>query len=142
MADYRCTKCHLTWAIAEQGEGRACPRPCCTGTLTIMALTPIPDASKPDAPTASKIDDFIEQRKSRYGDYYENARVMQNIKAAMRDSPNWDRLTPAMKESLEMVAHKIGRILGGDPNFHDNWYDIEGYTNLITKTLESKDATT
>jgi len=83
----------------------------------------------------TRIDHTLEQRGQKYGEFPEHARITQNIKDAMRDSPNWTRLTPAMKEALEMNAHKIGRILNGDPNFHDSWYDIIGYTRLIEKDL-------
>lgn len=34
-----------------------------------------------------------------------------------------------------MVAHKIGRILNGDPNYHDSWHDIIGYTKLVADEL-------
>jgi hypothetical protein len=29
-----------------------------------------------------------------------------------------------------MIAHKIGRIMAGDPNFHDHWADLSGYAEL------------
>lgn len=41
-----------------------------------------------------------------------------------------------MREALEMNAHKTARILNGDPTYKDNWMDIEGYTHLVTKTLD------
>lgn len=75
-------------------------------------------------------------RGSRYGDFSEHARITQNIKAAMADSPNWATLAPDQKEALEMIAHKAGRILNGDPNFHDSWHDIVGYTKLVADRLE------
>lgn len=33
----------------------------------------------------------------------------------MVDSPNWAELTDDKREALEMVAHKVGHILNGDP---------------------------
>lgn len=87
------------------------------------------------------IDETLTQRGNKYGDFYEHARISQNIKAAMVDSPNWDSLTPAMKEALEMVAHKAGRILNGDPNFHDSWHDIIGYVRLVEKNLTPEEHT-
>lgn len=65
-----------------------------------------------------------------------HARITQNIKLAMNDSPNWKDLEPDQREALEMVAHKIGRILNGDPNYVDSWLDIEGYVALVRKRLE------
>ena len=81
------------------------------------------------------IDSTLAQRESTYGNFAEHARITQNIKKSMIDSPNWDSLSDDKKEALEMVAHKIGRILNGDPNYHDSWHDIIGYTKLIADTL-------
>jgi hypothetical protein len=77
----------------------------------------------------------LSERGSRYGQYPEHARITQNLKRAMADSPNWATLADPHKEALEMVAHKIGRILNGDPNYHDSWHDIIGYTKLVADTL-------
>jgi hypothetical protein len=77
----------------------------------------------------------LEQRGAIYGDFKEHARITQNIKEAMKDSPQWENLSDSQKESLEMTAHKIGRILNGDPNYKDSWTDIEGYIHLVEQHL-------
>jgi hypothetical protein len=77
----------------------------------------------------------LEERGSRYGSFVEHARITQAIKAAMADSPNWSALAPDMREALEMIAHKAGRILNGDPAYHDSWHDIVGYTKLVADRL-------
>lgn len=81
------------------------------------------------------IDATLAQRGNKYGEFVDHARITQNIQAAMRDSRNWATLPADMKEALEMTAHKIGRILNGDPTFHDSWHDIIGYIRLVEKTL-------
>lgn len=53
----------------------------------------------------------------------------------MVNSPKWATLRPDQKEALEMVQHKIGRILNGDPDFHDSWHDMIGYTKLVADDL-------
>ena len=83
----------------------------------------------------SEVDKTLEQRGSRYGEFCEHARITQSIKRAMIDSPNWSTLTDDKREALEMVAHKIGRILNGDPEYKDSWHDVIGYTKLIENTL-------
>jgi hypothetical protein len=40
------------------------------------------------------------------------------------------------KESLHMIAHKIGRIMTGNPDHLDHYQDIEGYSRLISQRLE------
>ena len=91
----------------------------------------MPSATKP-----TDIAQTLAERGTRYGDFSEHARITQAIKAAMVDSPNWATLPADMKEALEMNAHKMGRILNGDPNYHDSWHDIVGYTKLVADRLE------
>lgn len=79
---------------------------------------------------ANPIDATLAERGTRYGDFAEHARITQSIKDAMIYSPRWASLAPYQREALEMVAHKIGRILNGDPNYHDSWHDIVGYAKL------------
>lgn len=85
------------------------------------------------------IADILHERGNRYGDFCGHAIVTQEIKQAMQRSKNWNALDYSMKESLEMVAHKIGRILNGDPSYLDSWVDIVGYTQLIIDELENND---
>ncbi len=84
---------------------------------------------------SSDITKTLEERGSRYGKFEGHALITQNIKRAMHNSPNWKSLADNQKECLEMIAHKIGRILNGDPNYHDSWHDIVGYTKLVADKL-------
>ena len=81
------------------------------------------------------ITNTLKERGKRYGSFKEHARITQSIKTAMIDSPNWNSLSPDKRESLDMIAHKIGRILNGDPNYIDSWHDIAGYSQLIEDIL-------
>jgi hypothetical protein len=81
------------------------------------------------------IEQTLQQRASKYGSFNDHARITQNIKRAMQDSANWQQLSDDKKEALEMLAHKIGRILNGDPEYHDSWHDMMGYTKLVADTL-------
>jgi hypothetical protein len=83
------------------------------------------------------IDATLAERGARYGDFPGHAQITQAIKAVMIVSPNWryGKLESDQREALDMIAHKIGRILNGDPNFHDSWHDIIGYTKLVADRL-------
>jgi hypothetical protein len=83
------------------------------------------------------IDETLNERGNRYGIFAEHARITQNLKRAMADSPNWSILSDDKKEALEMIQHKIGRILNGDPEYHDSWHDMIGYAKLVSDTLLS-----
>lgn len=79
----------------------------------------------------------LAKRGNRYGDFSEHARITQTLKSAMADSQNWRSLMPDQREALEMIQHKVGRILNGDPDYHDSWHDIVGYAKLIADRLEA-----
>ena len=82
------------------------------------------------------VDATLSERGTRYGTFTGHAKITQNIKRAMQDSPNWEKLDDDQREALEMTAHKIGRILNGDPNYADSWHDIIGYTRLVEARLD------
>lgn len=78
-------------------------------------------------------DEVLQERGTRYGDFYDHALITQNLKADMAATEKWNTLSPAKKEALEMIAHKIGRILNGDPTYRDSWTDIAGYARLVER---------
>ena len=80
-------------------------------------------------------DTLLAERGKTHGDFGEHAQITQDLKDVMRLSAGWTRLSPAQREALEMNAHKIGRILAGDPNFADHWDDIAGYSRLVAQRL-------
>ena len=82
------------------------------------------------------VDATLAERGTRYGTFTGHAKITQNIKRAMQDSPNWEKLDDDQREALEMTANKIGRILNGDPNYADSWHDIIGYTRLVEARLD------
>jgi hypothetical protein len=87
---------------------------------------------------SSNIQDTLVQRGSRYGNFVGHAEITQNLKFVMQNTQNWSVLKEDQKEALEMVAHKIGRILNGDPDYDDSWVDIAGYVTLVANRLQGK----
>lgn len=86
-------------------------------------------------PLDPSIDATLAERGNRYGEFPGHARITQDIKRAMIGSGRWHLLNDSQREALEMIAHKIGRILNGDPNYHDSWHDIVGYAKLVADEL-------
>lgn len=84
------------------------------------------------------IDDLLEERGSRYGSFDEHARLSRELKDTCYSGKKWSQLSYAQKESIDMIMHKVGRILNGDPNYKDSWTDIIGYARLIEETLSSE----
>lgn len=81
------------------------------------------------------IDKTLEERGDRYGTFSGNASMTQALKEVMHRG-QWTRLSETQKEALEMVAHKISRILNGDPDYQDNWVDAIGYLTLALKEMQ------
>ena len=82
-------------------------------------------------------DTFKQDRGLTHGDYSLRAELAQRLKEQLRSSTNWsvDALSAPQRESLEMICHKMARILEGDPNHLDHWADIAGYATLIVNEL-------
>ena len=84
----------------------------------------------------SDVNETLKERNSTHGDYTVHARITQDLMRVMVAGPNWLTLKDTQRESLHMIAHKIGRILAGDPDHIDSWHDIAGYSVLIENELK------
>lgn len=85
----------------------------------------------------SDINATLAERGGRYGKFTGHAEVTQHLKnyyrtqLATRGTPMDDD----MHEALDMIMHKIGRIINGDPYYADSWVDIAGYAQLVAVRL-------
>lgn len=81
-------------------------------------------------------------RGKTHGEFADTARIAHRIKDVMLDEclARIDRgqaaLTPEHRETLDMIAMKVARIISGDPDFSDHWDDIAGYAKLCSKPPE------
>lgn len=87
---------------------------------------------------ANDVNTTLYERGKRYGLFTGHACVTQALKREMYRSGKWVGLDDDQREALEMIAHKIGRILNGDPNYADSWHDIAGYATLVEKRLNGE----
>ena len=85
---------------------------------------------------ADSIAATLAERRQRYGEFKTHARITQDLKRVIAE---WTAgpLAPDQQEALEMICHKIGRILNGDPDYADSWHDIAGYAQLVADRLAS-----
>lgn len=112
-------------------------KPTTPNTVKTMPVRITPEADATNQDTTTQI---LAERGSRYGAFEDHAWIVQKLKAQMAAVPGWQRLAPDQREALEMVQHKIGRILNGDPNYADSWADIAGYARLVSDRLEKEQA--
>ena len=82
-----------------------------------------------------QVKDTLVERGHTHGDFSESALYVQHVKDLMREQLNWYELPEHQREALDMIQHKIGRILHGDYMHQDNWHDIQGYAKLVEEEL-------
>jgi hypothetical protein len=82
----------------------------------------------------------LNERGSTHGDFKENGAIMQALKDTMRSHFGWSKLEPYEREALEMIQHKVGRILCGNHKFFDHWRDISGYAKLVEERCPKPEA--
>lgn len=89
------------------------------------------------ARAGTDVDATLAERGQRYGKFTGHARITQHLKQVMFANKLRQELDDDMVEALEMIAHKIGRIINGDPHYADSWRDIAGYAKLVSDRLET-----
>lgn len=82
---------------------------------------------------------ITDERGKQYGDFTTQGEIAQDFKAYMRGQPGWSRLRPHQRESLDMIMHKVSRILNGNPNHKDSWVDIAGYAHIVAVRIPDGD---
>ena len=80
----------------------------------------------------------LTERGNRYGKFTGHAEVTQMLKTVIASAltKRNKTLAPDQQESLEMICHKIGRIVNGDADYDDSWVDIAGYAKLVADRLQ------
>lgn len=78
---------------------------------------------------------ILAERASTHGAFTDNSAVSQEIKRIIHKAVHHKNVSVEQRESLDMIAHKIGRICAGDPDHVDHWDDIAGYATLVADIL-------
>ena len=81
----------------------------------------------------------LEDREKTHGSFVTHAAVTQSIKSTIELHGIYGRMSGVQMEALDMIAHKIGRIVAGNPDLIDTWRDIAGYAQLVVNHLETYD---
>lgn len=87
------------------------------------------------------INDTLTERGKRYGSFADHANITWRLKEVLHSHPKWTSLPFFIREALDMICHKIGRIMNGDSHYHDNWHDIAGYATLAEQVILEKEKT-
>ena len=103
------------------------------GEQCLWALTPDVESE-----ARGVVEDTLTERGKNYGDFTENADYAQRIKLVFRSSPQWEHTESYIRESLDLIASKIARLLSGDPYHVDGWHDIQGYAKLVEQRIKQR----
>ena len=108
-------------------------------------VLPVPEVSRPIVnpeitmeSDGTSVDNVLNDRAKDYGKFIEGAEIMQMLKRLVHNYIE-DRGTPLafdQREAIDMIIHKLGRIINGNPDKVDHWTDIAGYAKLVADRLE------
>ena len=83
----------------------------------------------------TNVSDTLAERGARYGSFYDHATIAQGLQEVLLEAPNWFKLQPDVRQMAIVITDKLARILNGDPNYTDNYHDIQGYARLVEDRL-------
>lgn len=103
-----------------------------------MSLISTPTINDGSAKDANDVTQILTERGHRYGKFVEQAEISQDLKSVIDIHLNrrLKSMSPDQHEALEMICHKIARIINGDENYLDHWIDISGYAKLVADRLQ------
>jgi hypothetical protein len=92
--------------------------------------------SKPE----TNVDVILKERGNRYGTFIGHSSITQRLKKVIEiELKTRSKILPHdQQEALDMICHKIGRIINGDNNYDDSWVDIAGYAKLVADKLQGE----
>lgn len=96
----------------------------------------VPMLKQPTEPNI--VDAILDSRAKDYGKFIEGAEIMQMLKRIVHNyiEVRGTQLAFDQREALDMIIHKIGRIINGNPDKADSWRDVAGYSTLVADRLE------
>ncbi len=88
----------------------------------------------------TNVDEILQERGNRYGLFTGHAHITMDLKRAIKLHlvARNKSLADDQQEALDMICHKIGRIVNGDPDYADSWVDIAGYAKLVADRIDGK----
>jgi hypothetical protein len=89
---------------------------------------------------SDQLEATLQERGNRYGDFKGHATATMQLKRQIRIEliHRGKSLADDQMEALDMICHKIGRIINGDPDYADSWHDIAGYAQLVANRLNGE----
>lgn len=111
--------------------------------LPVPEITMEPDeiTMEPDETNKAEepsVDQILGERGNRYGTFESNAKTCQLLKNVLHSQDGWYRLSYVQREAVEMMMHKISRLVNGDATYLDTVVDIAGYNQLMLEHMRDR----
>lgn len=89
---------------------------------------------------APSVNTILQERALQYGTFVSLAKTAQEFKSVLYRElgARNKRLADDQSESLDMIFHKIARIINGNADHVDSWADIAGYATLVAERLQGR----
>ena len=121
-----------------QAQAENCCHDCAYGAACLSVST----QKRPTLGISAGADATLAERGARYGDFTDRARIADALHGILiGDTPagkfntSWGTMKPFQRQALRVIVDKLARILNGDPDYVDNWHDIQGYAKLAEDRL-------
>ncbi len=86
------------------------------------------------------VEKTLAERGARYGQFIDHATIAQGLQEVLQEAPNYWNLQPDVRQMMIVITDKLARILNGDPEYLDNYHDIQGYARLVESRIEKDEA--
>lgn len=80
------------------------------------------------------LDEVLKERKGQHGNFLDHSKIAQSLKRTVKSGVSYNQLTDIELEGLEMMLHKIARIVSGNPHLREHWIDCSGYSTLVANS--------
>ena len=89
---------------------------------------------------APSVNTLLQERALQYGTFISLAKTAQEFKSVLYRElgARNKRLADDQAEALDMILHKIARIINGNADHVDSWADIAGYATLVAERLQGR----
>lgn len=107
-------------------------------TEAVDEVLRMPEMPEPRKVEEDTVDTVLNNRAKNYGKFMDGAEIMQMTKRLLHNyiEQRGTSLAFDQLESIDMIIHKLGRIINGNPDHIDNWVDIAGYATLVADRLK------
>ena len=108
------------------------------GDLIWKPPAPLPVPEITMEPDETDVGAVLDSRAKDYGKFIEGAEIMQMLKRVVHNyiEKRGTSLAFDQREAIDMIIHKLGRIINGNPDKVDHWVDIAGYATLVADRLQ------